>query len=122
MIKLLDGLPDGVVGLEAVGDVEDDDYRDVIVPAIEAALEGRDKIRLLYVLGPEFDEFEGDAAWEDAKLGMHHLFDFERVGVVTDVKWMARSIRWFGFAIPGEAKVFRYADLEGARAWITEGV
>lgn len=121
MIKLLDGLPEGVVGLEAVGDVEDDDYRDVIIPAIEGALEGRDKIRLLYVLGPEFDEYEGDAAWEDTKLGLHHLFDFERIAVVTDVTWLSRSVRWFGFAMPGQVKVFGYADLAAAKAWITEG-
>ena len=45
----------------------------------------RGKVRIVYVLGPEFEEYEGDAMWEDAKLGMHHMFDFERVGVVTDV-------------------------------------
>lgn len=118
MIELLTGLPDGVVGLRAVGEVEDDDYEDVVIPAVERALEGRDKIRLLYVLGPEFEEYESDALWEDSKLGMHHLFDFERIGVVTDVAWIARGVKWFGFAMPGTVKVFSYDDLDEARSWI----
>lgn len=118
MIERIPDLPEGVVGLRAVGDVEGDDYEQVIIPAVEAALEGRDKIRLLYVLGPEFDEYEDGAAWEDAKLGMHHLFDFERVAVVTDATWISRGVRWFAFAIPGKVKVFPNAELDDARAWI----
>ena len=120
MIELLEALPDNVVGLRAVGEVEDDDYEDVIIPAVEKALEGRKKIRLLYVLGPEFDSYDGDAMLEDAKLGAHHMFDFERVAVVTDAKWIARGVKWFAFAIPGKVKVFPFAQLDEGRAWIVE--
>ncbi len=118
MIEVLDDLPAGVVGLRAVGEVDGDDYRDVIIPAVEQALEGREKARLLYVAGPDFEEYEGGAMLEDAKLGAHHLFDFERVAVVTDVTWISRGIRLFAFAIPGKVKVFPYDSLEDAKAWI----
>lgn len=118
MIELLTGFPEGVVGLRAIGEVEDDDYEDVVIPAVENALKGRDKIRLLYLFGPEFEEYESDAAWEDAKLGLHHFFDFERIGMVSDVKWITRSVKWLGFAIPGEVKVFADEQLDEARAWI----
>ena len=118
MIERLTDLPAGVVGLKAVGDVDGEDYETVIIPAVEEALEGRDKARLLYVLGPEFDEYEHDAFLEDAKLGMHHFFDFERVAVVTDANWISRGVRWFAFAIPGKVKVFPNASLDEARAWI----
>jgi hypothetical protein len=117
-MERLPDLPGNVVGIRAVGDIEDDDYEDVLIPAVEAALEGRDKIRLLYVLGPEFEGYENDAVWEDAKFGAHHLFDFERVAVVTDVTWISRGVRWFAFAIPGKVKVFPDAALDDARAWI----
>jgi hypothetical protein len=118
MIELVPGLPEGVVGLRAVGEIHGDDYDEVIVPAVEKALEGRDKVRLLYVLGPEFEEYAGDAIWEDAKFGAHHLFDFERVAVVTDVTWVSRGLRWFAFAIPGKVKVFPYDSLDDAKEWI----
>jgi hypothetical protein len=38
MIKLLPDLPDGVIGVEASGHVEADDYREVLGPALERAL------------------------------------------------------------------------------------
>jgi hypothetical protein len=48
MIRLLDGMPPGVLGLEAVDDVEEDDYTDVLVPAVEAAIAEHGKVRLVY--------------------------------------------------------------------------
>ena len=70
MIRIMDGMPAGVLGLQAIDDVEQEDYRDVVVPAVEAALADHGKVRLVYVLGPEFDEYEEDAVWEDLKLGV----------------------------------------------------
>jgi hypothetical protein len=61
MIRLLRDMPVGVVGLKAVDDVEQADYENVLLPAVNAALAEHGKVRLVYVLGPEFDEYEGDA-------------------------------------------------------------
>src|SRR5688500_2256965 len=55
MIKVLSDMPVGVLGLEAIDDVEEEDYRNVLVPAVEAAIAEHGKVRLVYVLGPEFD-------------------------------------------------------------------
>lgn len=54
MIQLLDSLPDKVIGLVAHGDVRAADYRSVVAPAVDRALEHRDRLRLLYVLGDDF--------------------------------------------------------------------
>ena len=40
MIRLLKGMPTGVLGLEAIDDVEKEDYENVIIPAINAAIAG----------------------------------------------------------------------------------
>ena len=50
MIELMQGLSDGVVGIEAVGEVSAADY-DAVNAAIEDALAARRKIRLIHVLG-----------------------------------------------------------------------
>ena len=76
MLELISGLPDNVVGIRAVGDVEDDDYEDVLVPEMEDRLSPHDKIRFLCVLGPEFEGYEADAVWEDAKLGARTFTSF----------------------------------------------
>lgn len=118
--ELLDDLPDNVVGIRAVGEVEDDDYEDVLDPAINAALARHDKIRLLYVLGPEFTGFDGGAMWEDTKLGAKTFNSYDRMAIVTDATWVRRAIKAFGWVIPGDVKVFHVDRLADARTWISE--
>jgi SpoIIAA-like len=61
---MLADLPGNVVGFEAVGEVTSEDYRNVLIPAAEAALEKNDKVRLLYVLGERFDAISAGAVFE----------------------------------------------------------
>lgn len=120
MIKLLRGMPAGVLGLQAIDDVEEEDYRDVVVPAIEAAIAEHGKVRLVYVLGPEFDEYEDDAAWEDLKLGVRHPASFERIAIVTDARWAGPTLKVLSILWPGRARAFPLADLEAAKRWAAD--
>jgi len=120
MIEVMIDLPDRVLGLKAHGEVTADDYRSTVVPAIEEKLVRFRKVRLLYVIGDDFERYTGGAAWEDAKVGMKHLTSFERIAVVTDVDWAQSMVKAFGFAFPGEVRVFDDDDLEKARHWISE--
>lgn len=121
MIRLLRNMPAGVLGLEAVDDVEKEDYERVVVPAIEATLAEHDKVRLVYVLGPEFDDYEGEAVWEDLKLGFGHTTSFERIAVVTDARWAGPAIKVFSILWPGQARAFPLAEVEAAKRWAAEG-
>lgn len=67
MIRVLDGLPDNVLGVEAVGKVTDDDYENVLTPAVNDKLGAHDTIRCIYVLGDEFDGWTLGGMWEDAR-------------------------------------------------------
>jgi hypothetical protein len=118
MLELISDLPDGVLGITAVGQVDDDDYENVLIPAIEDQLSRHDKIRLLYVLGSDFEGYEMDAMWEDAKLGLKTFTSFARICVVTDASWIRRSISAFGWLMPGDVKVFAEAELGAARDWV----
>jgi len=120
MIEVMTDLPERVLGVKASGEVSANDYKTVLVPAIEEKLTKHKKARLLYVLGDEFEGYTSGAAWEDAKVGMKHLTSFERVAVVTDVDWIEKMIKAFGFALPREVRVFDDDDLDEARIWISE--
>lgn len=120
MIEVITDLPDRVLGVKASGEVTANDYKTVLVPAIEEKLSKQTKVRLLYVIGDGFKGYSGGAAWEDAKVGMKHLTSFERIAVVTDVDWIETMIKAFGFALPGEVRVFDDDDLSEARGWISE--
>lgn len=118
MMERIPGLSDNVVGVRATGEIEDDDYEDVLDPAISAALEQHDKIRLLYVLGEEFTGFDHEAMWEDTKLGFKTFTSYERMAIVTDSTWVRRSIKAVGWLIPGEVRVFHLDALDEATAWV----
>ena len=121
MITLLTGMPPGVLGLRAVDDVEDDDYRDVVVPAIEESIAQHGKVRLVFVLGPEMDDYEGDAVREDLKLGLRHPASFERIAIVTDARWARPMLEVLSVLLPGQARAFPLADLEDAKRWAADG-
>ncbi len=119
MIERIEGLGDGVIGFVAKGEVSGDDYEAVLVPAIEAALEDHEKVSLLYVLGDDFAGYELAAMWDDAKVGMKHLFAWERIALVTDHEAYKRMVQGFGFLIPAHVRVFPATDLEAAKAWVS---
>ena len=51
MIEPLENLPAGVIGFRAVGRVEASDYRDVLVPALDAVLREHGRINVVLVIG-----------------------------------------------------------------------
>ena len=120
MLTIISDLPEAVLGLSASGEVTAEDYRKVLIPALEAKLTKHQQVRLLYVIGKEFGSYSGGAAWEDAKVGMKHLTSFQRVAVVTDIDSIAGMVKAFGFALPGEVRVFPTGQLEAARGWVCE--
>jgi SpoIIAA-like len=122
MMKLIPGLPDVVVGIEASDEIEDDDYEDVLRPAVEDRLSRHAKIRLLYVLGEEYEGYDDDAVWEDAKFGTKFFTSFERIAVVTDATWVRRSVKLLGWMMPGEFRYYPLAERAAATAWITADV
>ena len=118
MIEQLQGFPDNVLGFACHGHVTREDYDTVLVPRVEKALESHDKIRLYYEVASDFEGIDPAAAWEDAMVGIRHPTRWERFAVVTDVDWIARAVKFFGFLVPGEFRVFPVADAARAREWI----
>jgi hypothetical protein len=121
MIERLEGFPDHVVAVAGKGQVTKKDYDEVLVPAVESAFKKQQKIRFYYELGPEFSGIDAGAAWQDFKEGVRHFFQWERMALVTDVDWIRRTINGFGVFMPGELRVFPYAERAAARAWVVEG-
>ena len=117
MIEVLENLPENVFGVEAIGTVTDDDYEQVIVPAIARQREELGKVRFVYVLGEQFDGWTLGALWDDAKLGIKDLGTLERIAVVTDKDWLQHTVKAFGRMVPGRLRVFGVAELDAAVAW-----
>ena len=120
-LSLIPDLPATVVGVEEHGKVTAEDYVKVLIPAVEAAEAASSdrKVRVLYVLGPEFPQFTAGALWEDTKLGLGRLRHWERIAVVGDAVWVRRAVRGLGWAMHGEIRVYASDTLNEARLWVT---
>ena len=118
MIERLAGFPDNVVALAATGQVTRADYERVVVPEVDRAFRSHGKANFYYELGPQFTGLEPGAAWEDLKESVRHFGGWERMAVVTDVEWIKRLVSGFGSILPGEVRVFPYAEQAVARAWV----
>src|SRR3974390_3072285 len=115
MITELSDMPTGVIGFEASGKIQAEDYRDVVLPAIERAAKAGE-VRFLIVM-PKFEGMSGGAVWQDLKVGVEHFRAWKRIALVTDVDWMAHMTSLFGWMTPGETKAFTLAEREQAIAW-----
>jgi hypothetical protein len=119
MIELLEGFPENVVAVSGKGQVTKRDYEEVLVPAVEAAFKKHHRVSFYYELGPQFAGLEAGAAWEDFKEGVRHFLHWEKMALVTDIEWIRRAISGFAVFMPGELRVFPYAEQAVARAWVT---
>ena len=117
MIRLIRNMPPGTIGIEAVGKVTEDDYQNVLVPAVSEALE-RNDVRLLYILGDDFESYSAGALWADTKLVAGHREGWRKVAIVSDADWLENSIKAFGWLMPGEIKVFETDEVNDAKKWL----
>ena len=120
-LRRIDEMPPGTIGFEAIGEVEDDDWEKQVEPVLRSEMAEGQKIRLLYLLGPEAREVEGDAMTADTGFRARFATSFDRVAVVSDESWMRPAMRALSFLLPGKAKAFPVAELADAKAWLGEG-
>jgi SpoIIAA-like len=121
MIERLTDMPAGSLGFRAAGEIEREDYDEVLVPELRRAVESGEGLRTLYVI-EDLEEIEPGALWVDSKLGfdlgVRHREAWVRSAIVTDIRWMVHATKLFAWMVPGETRVFPLAELEQAKAWV----
>ena len=103
MLRRMTDMPAGTIGFEAIGEVEDDDWERAVEPVLRDEMAGGRKIRLLYLLGPEAREVEGDAM-----TGRHRLSRAPRVVIRAGRRGQRR-----GLDAPGAARTVVPAARKG---------
>ena len=119
MFKFIEGLPQEVLAIEAIGKVTHGDYRTTLIPRAEAML-AKGPIMMLYVIGEEFAGFELEAMWDDSVFGFRHWHDFSHIAVVTDHAWVRAMVSMFKPFFHGQVRLFGLSELPAAKDWITD--
>jgi stage II sporulation SpoAA-like protein len=118
MLRQMFDMPTGTIGFEASGEVDDDDFEDIVAPVLRRQIATGAKVRLLYLLGPEMREYDGDALSEEMKFAARHPTAYERVAVVSDESWLRPGLRVLSVLVPGQLRAFPVAELQAAKRWV----
>jgi hypothetical protein len=119
MIEIMPDMPKGVTGVRVSGRLAGEDLRQ-FKPAAEEMLH-TDEIRIVEVIGPDYEGFGPGGLFEDLKLAFgtvwpHHSA-FKRIAVVSDKAWVGHTVHALSWLIPGELAVFKLDELEQAKEW-----
>jgi len=118
MIQQLSGLPGGIIGFEVTDKVRAEDFRDVVLPAVEEAAQSGE-VRFVVVI-PEFKGMTAGALWEDLKVAFENFRKWKRIALITDIEWMHHMTTLFGWMTPGDVKTFPMSQREQAIAWVSD--
>lgn len=117
MLRIIEGLPASVIGVEASGRVTHEDYRDVLIPKVEALM-AHGPVDMLYAFREDLTGFDLEALWDDAAFGLKHWRHFHRVALVADQNWLRAAFSMFAPLFPAETRLFRCSEMDDARNWI----
>ena len=118
MIEILPESHENILFAKATGQLTIDDYEQVFIPKLNELIKEYGKIRVVLYLDENFSGWEIGAMWDDAKFGIQHLNDFEKVALVGGEKWTQWMTNIGSYFIKGEVKTFDHPALPEALAWI----
>jgi len=120
VFAVIENLPDGVVGVSAIGTISGDDYETTLIPVIDEAVDQHGKVALLLVFGSDFEGYTAGAAFDDMRFGLTHATAFRRIAIVSDNQWLRNGAAAMMYLIPGKSRGFSVDDLESAKEWVAE--
>ena len=115
MIEQIEGLPEGCIGMSAVGQFTVDDFVTAIEPEVESVAARRAELRLILHLGEQFEGF-GEGAWGQLTDELRHI-RFHRGAVVTDDGHLTAAINVLKWTLHGQVRTFHNHEFEIAVHW-----
>jgi len=118
MIEVLPDSVGNILVLKTAGKLTDAVYKDVLIPRVKSAIRDHGKTRILVGVGDDFHGWEVAAFWDDARIGITHRRDFEKLGVIGGSKWMEWGVKLATLIVCGEIRSFPAGERGEALKWI----
>ena len=116
MFKILDFTKDNLTALQVEGTVTKEDY-EKLNALFEKNKREYDKQKLYF----EIDKIEGitaKALWEDLKIYLTHVKNFEKVAIIGDSDMVKTLTKLSSPFISGDVKFFNIREASKAKDWI----
>ncbi|WP_395047274.1 STAS/SEC14 domain-containing protein [Flavobacterium sp.] len=107
------------VGFKAVGSVNADDFKSVVIPIVEAFVEKHKTLNYLLQINTELSNFTVGAWLQDAVLGIKVFSKWNRAAIVTDTEGIKTFTELFSKIMIGEFKCFKHDEMEAAVTWVS---
>lgn len=121
MIDQLSSPAEDTLVFSATGILNTRDYELDFAPKIERAIIAHGKVNLVLHLDDLFEGWDLGAIWDDARFGMKHRHDFNRVAVAGAQPWFKWAMQIGSFVMDGQFQTFEAHQLDEAIAWVTAG-
>jgi stage II sporulation SpoAA-like protein len=120
MLKKIEDVPSYVAGFVATGEVDKDDYSNVLVPELERLDKQHGHIHLLMILETPVKNFSIGAWLLDAWMGLKHFRGLKKVAIVTDETGVETFTNKISALIPGQTRGFKLSEKEIAKTWVAQ--
>ena len=119
MITILNDVPGNVIGFRATGEVDKEDYKNVVIPAIDKHVKQHGKINFMLVLDTAIKNFSIGAFLQDLGVGLKHFTKWQKMAIVSEYDGVNKFTDFFSYIAPGEAKGFTHAEINEAKQWVS---
>jgi hypothetical protein len=109
---------DGFLEVFLIGKVTADDYR-VFGPKVERLIQEHGPLRILVDVS-DCKGWTFSGLWEEIKFDVRHFNDVERLAIVGEAPWHKGLSIFCKPFTTAEVRYFDDADIEAARAWLTQ--
>jgi len=120
MITILPDTEGKALVAEASEKLTTKDYEEVFLPKLDELIHQYGKIRMAFYLDDSFAGWEPGAMWDDAKYGLAHRKDFERIAIVGGPRWVEWMTKLGAHFMPAEVRTFAKPALPEAIKWVKE--
>ncbi|MBF0273613.1 MAG: STAS/SEC14 domain-containing protein [Nitrospinae bacterium] len=120
MLQILPESKGAVLMVKASEQLTHKDYEEVFIPTLDNLINTYGKVNVLLHLDESFSGWELGAMWDDAKFGVKHMKDFNKIGMIGAAQWVEWTTKISSYFIDGEIRNFKASELNDAMNWIKE--
>lgn len=118
MITQLNNVPNTMVAFQASGEVTQDDFESIVLPAVAELIQRTDELNYMLVLNTPLSNFTFGAWMKDALLGLNNLSKWNRCAIVSDSHGINSFTNLFSKLMPGEFKGYQHEQIQEAIGWV----
>ncbi|MBN1395288.1 MAG: STAS/SEC14 domain-containing protein [Pirellulales bacterium] len=120
MIEVLPQSEGNMLVVKATKKLTNQDYKDVMIPRLEAIIREYGRARFILDLSHDFHGWEASAMWDDVRFGVAHRNSFERMAIVGGPKCAEWGTKLAKLIMNGEIRYFPPEKYDEAYEWVSE--